>query len=1068
MTVGVSVLIRLFTEHRVAANLTMVMMILAGWWALRSMPTMLDPPAAFPNVYIDVSWVGASAEDLETLVTIPVEQQLRTLNDLHELTSRTINGHTHVRATFNYDADMTLALDQVKQRVASIRNLPPDIEPPLIRQDIDTEPVTVLLVTSEGDLQDLIPLVRSFERDLLRRGAEGIYYDGLPKEEIALLVGGARLQALGLTLDELASEVARLSQNVPAGSVGRGHSAKALRSLDQQRDLSGFENLFFEHDGQLIRLKDFADVTRRPQRGEPLLTSDGKVAIEMMVWRTTDRDAYQAEQLVQNWLADVRPTLPAGVEVKEIASIWAMLGSQLSMILKNAASGIALVLAVLFLFLRTRPAFWVAAGIPVSFLLGLAIFYMGFGYGISIIALIGFIMALGIVVDDAIVVGEDIVTHFEAGLSPTEAAVAGAQRMWVPVLTSSLTTMAAFLPLLIIGGIMGDMVLALPTVLLCVIIASLIECFWVLPGHLRTSLEKMRRKARPDKPAWRDRFDAAFIRVRDTRFMPVVRKALDHPGTTLLTACSAMLIAITLVAAQHVGINFVTGFDFESLEANVEFSSAATQADKAGFMTHLETTLAEANAEHDHANVLGWVTKYNRAELNNDHWNGEQYAALDAQYAFEEDRTLSPAQFARIWRDKVQRPPYVEQFTLGVEGGAKNGNPDITLILRGNALDNLKAGAEALSNVLASYPGVSNVTDNLPYGRDQIIFEITPRGRALGLTADALGRQLRAAYAGARVQIFNEQDSELEVRLMLPDAERDSLSALNNFPVRTARGEFVPLASVAALYNRRGIDVIRHSDTQMAVAVSADVDPEISNAMSIVNDVQTHRLQPILDRHELTFGLGGQTLQDQILMQTMMLGAVLTLVLIYLILAWVFSSYLWPLAIMTAIPFGLTGAIVGHWVTGWDIGAMSMLAFFSLTGIVVNDSIVLISFLRRHVDAGMALKDALLQATQARFRAVMLTSLTTIAGLTPLMFEASTLSMYTAPISVTICFGLAFATLLVLVVIPALVLLLENAKAALTQRFHTSFPSYKEPSYKESSYKKPASKETGYEPQISS
>lgn len=1029
-----------FAQHRVAANLLMVMMILAGVWAVHSMPTMLDPPATYPNVSIAIDWTGASAEDIETLVTVPIEQQLRTLNELHELSSRTINGATYIRVTFNYDADMTLALDQVKQRVANIRNLPAEIEPPVISRDIDTEPISALLITGEGELSDLIPLARRLEKDLMRRGIEGIYYDGLPKEEIALLIGGGRLQELGMTLDDLAREVAHLSQNIPAGSVGRGQGSHQLRSLDQQRDPLGFENLQIERNGQLIRLKDFAQVVRRPQRGEPLLTSDGNPAIEMMLWRSTDSDAYRADQLVQDWLQDVRPTLPAGVEIKEIANIWRLLGAQLGMILKNALSGIALVLIVLFVFLRARPAFWVAVGIPVSFMLALAVFYAGFGYGISIIALIGFIMALGIVVDDAIVVGEDIVAHYEQGMSATEASVAGARRMWVPVLTSSMTTMAAFLPLLIMGGVMGDAVLALPTVLLCVIAASLIECFWVLPGHMRTSLGAMA----VNKEAWRERFEARFFRFRDEHFVPLVERCLKHPATTLTAALAAMLVAISLVLSQHVGVNFITGFDFESIAANVEFSSAASEGDKQQFMAHLEETLQATHHETGEQNVLGWVTKYNRAQLNNDRWQGEQYAALSAQYAFEEDRSMPPKDFANAWRARVQRPAYVEQFTLGVDGGANNGMPDMTLILRGTAIDNLKAGALELSNLLASYPGVSNVTDNLPYGRDQIIFELTPRGRALGLTADDIGAQLRSAYAGSRVQIFNEQDSELEVRVMLPDAERDSLGALNNFPVRTTSGDFVPLSSIAVLYNRRGIDVIRHSDTQMAVMVSAEVDEDVNNAMSIVADVEGKHLQAILNRHELTFGLGGKSQQDQIMLETLALGGMLTLALIYLILAWVFSSYIWPLAIMMAIPFGLTGAIVGHWLTGWDIAAMSMLAFFSLTGIVVNDSIVLISFLRRHVDDGIPLQAALVQATRSRFRAVILTSLTTIAGLSPLMFEASTLSMYTAPIAVTLCFGLAFSTLLVLIVIPALIQLLENGKSRLYQfaRIPTSRPGF--------------------------
>jgi multidrug efflux pump subunit AcrB len=323
---------------------------------------------------------------------------------------------------------------------------------------------------------------------------------------------------------------------------------------------------------------------------------------------------------------------------------------------------------------------------------------------------------------------------------------------------------------------------------------------------------------------------------------------------------------------------------------------------------------------------------------------------------------------------------------------------------------------------------VSNVTDDLPYGREQIIFKIAPQGRSLGLTAESIGRQLRAAYSGQRVQIFNQNDAELEVRVMLPDAERNDLGRLQQFPIKTPTGGFVPLSSVAELYNRRGIDVIRHSDTKMAVRISAMVDSEVNNAMAIVADVEENAVADILDRHNLTFGLGGKSEQDQVMMEVMTLGGALTLLLIYLILAWVFSSYLWPLAIMMAIPFGFTGAVFGHWATGWDVGAMSMLAFFSLTGIVVNDSIVLISFLRRDVDAGMSLRTSLEAAVKARFRAVILTSLTTIAGLSPLMFETSSLAFYVAPIAVTICFGLAFATTLVLLVIPALIVLLEALK----------------------------------------
>lgn len=1015
-------MIEIFAKHRVAANLAMIMMTLAGIWAIKVMPTQLDPPMHFPQVFVEVSWVGASAEDLETLVTTPIEQQLRTLAALNEITSSTRNGRTFINVRFEYDTDISVAFEQVKQRVANIRNLPQGIEPPIVRRPVDTEPIVELLITGGDHISNLIPLVRSFEKDLLSRGIGGIWYDGLPVEEIALLVGGEDLQAMGFTLDELAAEVARVSQNLPAGTVGSGQASRQLRGLDQRRDSLAFEQLYLRSGDQVIRLDDIAEVVRRSQRGQPIVSNEGRPTISMFLWRATDTDAYQAHKTAMAWLDSARPNLPDGITITVAESVWQLLGAQLSMIVRNGLTGLVLVIGILFLFLNGRVGWWVMVGIPVSFMLALAIFHLVFGYGISIIALIGLVMALGIVVDDAIVVGEDAVTQFESGKSPRDAAIAAASRMWVPVATSSMTTLAAFIPLLIMGGEMGDAVIALPTVLLCVIIASLVECFLVLPGHLSHSLAKVQA---PVQGSWRTRFDDAFIHFRDERFLPVVRRALDYPGATVCAAIGGFIIALSLMMSGHVGFAFVTGFDVESLEANVEFSSAATDADKADFLAELESGLAATHEETGQANLLGWITKLNLATFADDRMTGEQYASIRASYAFEETRSTSPLAFVNAWREKIQKPAFVEQLTVAVDGGQNNGMPDMTLILSGDSIDRLKRGAEELAEALGSYPGVSNVVDNLPYGREQIIFELTPMGRSLGLTSDAIGRQLRAAYSGARVQIFNENDAELEVRVMLPDEERDDLGRLQQFPIRTADGNYAPLSNVAILYNRRGIDVIRHTDGRMAVSVSANVDPTQANAISITQSITSKELPAILDRYNLVYGLGGKSEQDQVVMETMMLGGFLTLILIYLILTWTFSSYLWPLAIMMAIPFGFTGAVVGHWVTGWEVGAMTMLAFFALTGIVVNDSIVLISFFKRDVEAGHSIRDSLERAIQSRFRAVILTSLTTIAGLTPMMFESSSLAFYMAPIAVTLCFGLAFATLLVLIVIPALITLLE-------------------------------------------
>ena len=1027
VTTASTTLIDLFTRHKVAANLLMIMMLLSGIWAVDRINTQLDPTVDWPIVFVRAAWQGASAEDVEQLIIVPIEQQLRTVNGVREVMSVSYSGLGRIRINFSHETDMMLAVDEVKQRIAQIRNFPVEMEPLIVSKGTDYEYVAAVLLTGQGSLPELFSMARDFERELLDRGIDQIRFDGLQDEEIAIQISGSGLLELDMTLDHVADEIARRSSNTPAGTVGRGQGSRQLRSLDQKQDVAGFEALeiALAPDGRLTRLGDISTISKRAKDGEAMLMRDGDPAIVLNLLRLSDTDAIESSRMLHDWLVETRVTLPQGVKLHVYQEASVLLTQQLTMIFKNGLSGLVLVVLTLFLFLNGRVGFWVMVGIPISFLFATVIYYGVFAGSINILALITFVMALGIVVDDAIVVGEDAVTQFEAGKSPAEAAAGGARRMFVPVVTSSLTTMAAFVPLLMTGGDLGQFIVTLPTVMLCVIIASLIECFLVLPGHLRRSFEKQKGKS---PSAFRQSFDASFASFRENYYLPLLKRSLNNPGTTVCIAFGCVIVAFSLAVSGRVGVNFITGMDIETLEANVEFSADATEDQRQRFMQHLEASLMETNQHFESANINGFVTSYNLAELGQEEKYGTQYASLEIEYAWEEDRTVSPATFVTEWRERVVQLPIVEQLTIEVAGGANNGMPDISLVLRGNDIPTLKRAADDLGDALASYEGVSNIFDDLPYGKDQIVFSITPSGKSLGITTQSLGRQLRAAYNGRIVQIFNQDDVELEVTVMLPDAERENLSSLKRFPVQTPAGEWVALGLVAELSNRRGIDVINHNNGFLSVNVSASVDSEVNNTQRILAHLEKNALQEIKDRYGLTSDLSGASERNQQIVETMTVGAVLTLIFIYLILAWSFASYTWPLAVMTAIPLGLTGAIVGHWVMGVDIGAMSLLAFFSLTGIVVNDSIVLISFFRRNVESGMQSLEAINDAAVSRFRAVILTSLTTISGLTPLMFESLTLAMYMVPIAITICFGLAFATLLVLLVVPSLIIIIENVK----------------------------------------
>lgn len=1021
-------LIDVFTRHKVAANLVMIMMILSGIWAGSRINTQLDPSVQSPVILVFVRWPGASAEDVEKLIVAPIEQQMTTLNNLQQVYSTTTQGQSRIDLEFTFDADLSKALEDVNDRIAQIRNLPADMEPVTARRGTRYENIASLLLTGGSNIQELLPMARRFERELFDIGIERIKFVGLPEEEMAIQVSSANLIALYATLDNIASAIRQHSADLPAGVVARAQGEMQLRTMEQRRDSQGFEQLQLQlgAGNELVRLGDIATIDKRPRAGQAELARDGKPAIEINLYRLSDTDALTSAEALQQWLDKTRAELPQGIAIEVYQEVWKLLKEQLAVIFSNAWSGLVLVALTLFVFLNTRTAWWVMLGIPVSFLFATLLYYYWFDGSINILALITFIMALGIVVDDAIVVGEDAVALFEQGYSAEDAASGAAKRMFMPVVTSSLTTLAAFVPLLIAGGEMGAVIQTMPMVLFCVIIASLIECFLVLPGHLKHSFSRMKRE---HKPSARLAFDQAFFSFRDRVYAPVLDYALARPYSTMLSVFGCVVLALSLVISGRVGLNFVTGMSLQMLEANVSFTMDASDAQRRAFMQTLEQTLTQVDDQHGESNINGYYVGYSTARLNQERKSGQQYASMRVEYSWEDEYQIDPQAFVNQWQQLVIKPPFVEQLVLEVQGGANGGRPDLSLVLRGEDLDSLKQASEELQSALLSYEGVSNVFDNLPYGKDQMIFSLTTEGAALGLTTTGLGQQLRSAYFGNRVQIFNLNNSELEVLVTLPDNERDQISSLRQFPVRTPSGEVVPLGLVADLSTRRGIDVINHNGGFLSVMVSASVDSQISNAERVLASVQAEVLPELNQRYGLSSQLGGNSLQNQQLLETMQMGGTLTLIFIYLILAWSFSSYLWPLAVMSAIPLALTGAIVGHWVIGVDIGAMSMLAFFALSGVIVNDSIVLVSFLRREQEAGLNLIAAVRSAALSRFRAVLLTSLTTIAGLSPLMFENFSLAIYMVPIAVTLCFGLAFGTALVLLVVPAMIVIVERLKS---------------------------------------
>ena len=1019
-------LIGLFAHHKVAANLLMAIMILAGLLALDRLNVQFFPSFDLDVVTVRVIWSGASAEDVEDGITIPLEQRLRTVDNLYKLTSTSAQGVASITLEFNEGTDPLLALDEVRRLVDEFRNFPQDAEKPEVALATRYESVARILITGLKDPAEMRRLARRFESELLEAGIDKVSISGLPEEEISIQVDNDRLQELELSLSGIGERIGAFSRDLPAGSIGRAEGARELRSLDKRRDSLQFAKVPVKTDDEMrIDLGDVAEIRREPQDGGVLLTRDGEPAVQLRLQRAERGNSLTAARILEKWLKEARPQLPPGVVLTVFDESWQLIKERIMLLVKNGAGGLALVVVILYLFLAGRVAFWVAWGIPVSFMATLFILYLA-GGSINMISLFALIMALGIIVDDAIVVGEDALAHYQMGEPPLLAAEGGARRMLAPVLASSLTTIAAFLPLMLIGGRIGNILFAIPLVIVSVILASLIESFFVLPGHLRHSFIHA-HKVGPRSV--RGRLDLGFAYFRDRLFRPLAGLAIHNRFTTVSLALSSLLIAIGLLAGGRLNFVFFPTPEAQIVSADAAFVAGTPRARVDAFLEHLEETLYETEQAVEQGRLVSLAVAIHGAKAGGGHGRGgatgEQLGALEVELVPPDARTIRNEDLVRAWRERIRLPAGLEAFTITSRRAGPPGR-DLTVRLVGGNAEQLKEAALSLAEVLEGTAGVSEVSDDLAYGREQLIYSLTPAGEALGLTVEDLGRQLRTAFDGQLVQIFQDGPDEVEVRVRLPESERSRLGSLYRLNIRLPSGEAVPLTAVAEWRSRRGFEILRHAEGRLAVEVAADVDSNVNNLGDILAALEAGILPELQGRFPIDYSFEGRSADQRETLGDMRKGLILGLILIYLILAWVFASYGWPLVVMAAIPFGLTGALFGHWLMGIDVTILSLFGLFGLAGIVVNDSIILVSFYKRLREQGMDIMDALVEASCQRLRAVLLTSLTTIAGLTPLLFETSFQAQFLIPMATSIAFGLAFATVLVLLVVPSLLSIHET------------------------------------------
>ncbi len=1014
-------IIGIFANHPVAANLLMVMMLLAGFWGIRQLNTQFFPTFAIDYASVRVVWSGASAEDVEELITTSLEQSLREVDFVKQITSTSAEGVSSVSLEFAEGTDMSKAVDQVKQQIDQVTNLPTDAEEPVVTQVIRYETVARLLVTGGQNVGELRPLVNRFEAELLGRGIAKIFINGLPEEQIAIEVPARNLRELGLSLDDVGRRVSAWSRDVPVGIIGRGEISRQLRFSERRETELEFESIpvVAEQNGRRVALGDMAEITRKPRDGQVSISYQGKPAVELTLSRTENSDSLKAANILHEWIEDTRPGLPPGVEVVTYNERWQALQGRISLLVKNGVGGLLLVLIILFLFMNGRVAFWVAVGIPVSFMASLAVLY-AVGGSINMLSLFGLIMALGIIVDDAIVVGEEAMSQYQIG-EREHAGENASRRMLGPVFSSSLTTIAAFMPLLLVGGVIGTIMQAIPVVVICVIIASLIECFLIMPGHLTHSFRKLGNK--PDSRI-RQKLDGGFNRFRDFRFRPVITIAVDNRWTTIALAIAMLMVTVGWSASGRIGFQFFPTAEADRIFANVGFVSGTPASVVQDYLKVMETALRETEEELETEFISLVISRH--GSLDGAGGTGDHFGSVRAELVDPDKREVRNRDIIKAWKERLPPIPGRE-FMSVVEPRAGPPGSDLDIRIVGASIQQVKTVAEEITGVLRQTPGVSGIGDDAPYGREQMVLKLTPVAEALGLSIDTVSTQLRAAYDGVKIQELSDGFDDIEVRLLLPENERDSVASLSEIDIVLPSGNLETIGNLATVELSRGFETIRHSDGRLAVTVTASVDPAVANTNSIRKDLEAELLPALASQHGVSFGFGGRQKDQKETLGDMKVGLVLALSMIYLVLSWVFGSYGWPLIVMFIIPFAAVGAIWGHVALGIDLTLLSLFGLFGLSGIVVNDSIILVVFYRDLRIKGIEAREAVIEAACQRLRAVLLTSLTTVAGLTPLLFETSLQAQFLIPMATSMAFGLAFATLLVLFLVPSLLLIYENA-----------------------------------------
>jgi multidrug efflux pump subunit AcrB len=1015
-------LIAWFTKNSVAANLLMIFIIVCGITSALTIKMRVFPNFESQNIQINMAYPGAAPEEIEEAIVIPIEQALEGLNGIEDMQSWSNEGYGSVLLGILAGYNISEMLDKVQNRINAVATFPPGVERPTIRQSEKFDPVLTVSIRGNLEFKALKILAQSIRDEILALPeVSRVILWGDRDYEISIEVSENTLREYDLSLAQVAMAIRASSFDLPGGTIRTDSGNIQVRTKEQAYTGEEYGNIVLRSnpDGSRLRVRDIATINDGFVETEDFSRFDGKRSISLRIQAAHDQNVLEIEEAVSAYVLKKAQTLPLGVTLESWQNAAYYLNAQLNMMLGNIAMGAILVFLILAVFLRITIAAWVMVGIPISFLGALWLMPVGpLPVDVNIISLFGLILVLGIVVDDAIIIGESVFTEVDQHGHSLDNVIAGVHKVAVPATFGVLTTIAAFTPMLLVGGSMATLLEAVAVVVILCLLFSLIESKLILPAHLAHA--RFADKDKNGQKSWIDNIQRNVAQrlnwFIDRKYKPTLQSAITHRYTTVSLFAGALILSIGLVAGSLVKVELIPNIPTDSIHGQLIMSTGSSYQQRNEALGKMEKAILSLNEEFVDEHPVEHVLVY----------SGDNGGVVTVELPEIEQRKMTPGEVERHWRQRVGTIVGAKEVrfysSTNAGGGAK-----INFILAGNNYDQLEQVASKLEARLAEYEGVFDIISSYSEGSQEIKLRLKEDGRALGITTSELAAQVQHAFYGYEAQRILRGRDELRVMVRYPREERSSVNNLENMRIRTALGDQVPFDQVAELDTNIALSSILRIDRERTVNVTADIDVEVVRSDEVIQDVTNNFIPVLLKQHpKISFKLGGSSEEQNSLALRFLWFFCVALFLIYTLLAIPLRSYLQPLMVMAVIPFGFIGAIIGHIIFDTAITVMSLFGLVALAGVIVNDSLILVDFVNRGRREGMTVQDAVVYGGTHRFRAIFLTTLTTFFGLLPMMFETSMQAQLVIPMALSLAFGIVFGTALTLFMIPCLYLILDD------------------------------------------